>query len=102
MDPSFAESLRRTCLGQNASFDLGSIMDTSPTSFDNTYYKLILQGRGLLTSDQTLLTSPVTKDLVTEFADSLEAFYNAFVESMIKMSSITGGEEVRRNCRAVN
>ncbi|KAL9272620.1 Peroxidase 64-like protein [Drosera capensis] len=59
---------------------------------------LILQGRGLLTSDQTFLTSLVTKDLVTEFADSQEAFYNAFVESMIKMSSITGGVEVRRNC----
>lgn len=77
-------------------------MDPSPTTFDNTYFKLILQGKGLFSSDQALLTSSDTKDLVSKFANSHEAFSTAFVKAMVTMSSITGGEEVRKDCRVVN
>lgn len=77
-------------------------MDPSPTTFDNTYYKLILQGKSLFSSDQALLTNPKTKNLVSEFAASKKAFYEAFVKSMIKMSSINGGQEIRKDCRVVN
>lgn len=77
-------------------------MDPSPTTFDNTYYKLILQGRSLFSSDQALLTFPKTKNLVSKFASSKQAFTEAFVNSMIKMSSITGGQEIRKHCGVVN
>lgn len=77
-------------------------MDTSSTTFDNNYYKLILQGKSLFSSDKSLLDLPKTKDLVSKFASSHEAFSEAFVKSMIKMSSITGGQEVRKDCRVVN
>jgi peroxidase len=77
-------------------------MVPSSTTFNNTYYKLVLQGEGLFSSDQALLNNPRTKHLVRKFADSPEAFRKAFVISMIKMSSITGGEEIRRNCSVVN
>jgi peroxidase len=77
-------------------------MDPSSTTFDNTYYRLILQGKGLFSSDQALLNNPKTKDLVSKFASSEEAFRKAFVNSMIKMSSITGGQEIRKDCRVVN
>ena len=77
-------------------------MDPSPTTFDNTYYKLILQGRSLFSSDHALLTFPKTKNLVYKFASSKESFTKAFVNSMIKMSSITGGQEIRKHCRVVN
>lgn len=77
-------------------------MDPSSTTFDNTYYKLILQGKGLFSSDQALLTTPKTKDLVSRFATSKDTFYKAFVNSMIKMSSLTGGQEIRKDCRVVN
>lgn len=77
-------------------------MDPSSTTFDNAYYKLILQGKSLFSSDQALLSFPKTKNLVTKFATSKEAFLDAFVNSMIKMSSITGGQEVRKDCRIVN
>jgi peroxidase len=40
--------------------------------------------------------------LVTKFASSKANFNKAFVSSMIKMSSITGGQEVRKDCRVVN
>ncbi|XP_057962610.1 peroxidase 64 [Malania oleifera] len=102
MNPSFAASLRRICPAQNKAKNAGATMDPSPTTFDNTYYKLILQGRSLFSSDQALLTAPKTKDLVSKFATSKGAFSKAFVKSMIKMSSITAGQEVRKDCRVVN
>ncbi|XP_010680401.1 peroxidase 64 [Beta vulgaris subsp. vulgaris] len=102
INPSFAASLKRVCPAHNQVTSAGSSMDPSPTMFDNTYYKLILQGKSLFSSDQALLTSPSTKNLVSQFARSKKAFYDAFAKSMIRMSSITGGQEVRKNCRIVN
>ncbi|KAF2312449.1 hypothetical protein GH714_034710 [Hevea brasiliensis] len=101
MNPSFAASLRSVCPKNNGK-NAGSPMDPSSTTFDNTYFKLILQGKTLFSSDQALLTSTVTKDLVSKFASSKDTFSKAFVKSMIKMSSITGGQEVRKDCRVVN
>ncbi|KAK9129407.1 LOW QUALITY PROTEIN: hypothetical protein Sjap_009894 [Stephania japonica] len=76
-------------------------MDPSSTTFDNTYYKLLLQGKSLFSSDQALLTNPKTQQLVSKFASSQKAFYDAFVKSMIKMSSLNGGQEVRLDCKVV-
>lgn len=102
MQPSFASSLKSICPIHNKVKNAGTTMDPSSTTFDNTYYKLILQKKGLFSSDQALLASPKTKDLVSKFASSQEAFSKAFVNSMIKMSSITGGQEVRKDCRVIN
>jgi peroxidase len=102
MNPSFAGSLRGVCPIKNKPKNAGTAMDPSSTTFDNTYFKLILQGKGLFSSDQALLSNPKTKELVSNFAGSQEAFRKAFVNSMIKMSSITGGQEIRKDCRVVN
>ncbi|GLU19729.1 hypothetical protein SLE2022_359610 [Rubroshorea leprosula] len=102
MQPSFAATLRSVCPANNAAKNAGATMDPSSTTFDNTYYKLILQGKALFSSDEALLTTPNTKDLVSKFAGSQVAFSEAFVKSMIKMSSLTGGQEVRKDCRVVN
>ncbi|KAK1403091.1 Peroxidase [Heracleum sosnowskyi] len=102
MHPGLASSLKSTCPINNRPRNAGSNMDPSPTTFDNTYYKLILQGKSLFSSDQALLTSPKTKSLVSKFSSSQDAFYKAFVKSMIKMSSINGGQEIRKDCRVVN
>ncbi|KAF8113923.1 hypothetical protein N665_0044s0036 [Sinapis alba] len=77
-------------------------MDKSTTSFDNIYYKMLMQGKSLFSSDQALLTTPSTKKLVVKYASSMEEYKRAFVKSIIKMSSISGnGNEVRLNCRRV-
>lgn len=102
MHPSLASVLKSICPTHNKVNSAGSNMDTSPLTFDNTYYKLILQGKGLFSSDQSLLTSPKAKALVSKFGASKEAFFTAFVNSMIKMSSIHGGQEIRKDCRVVN
>ncbi|XWS45592.1 hypothetical protein CRYUN_Cryun15aG0149700 [Craigia yunnanensis] len=102
MHPSFAASLRSVCPINNKAKNTGATMDPSSTTFDNTYYKLILQGKTLFSSDQALLTNPKTKDLVYKFASSKQTFEKAFINSMIKMSSLNGGQEIRKNCRIVN
>ncbi|KAK9948353.1 hypothetical protein M0R45_003934 [Rubus argutus] len=99
---SFAASLKNICPIKNRPKNAGATMDPSSTTFDNTYFKLILQGKSLFSSDQALLNFPKTKNLVTKFASSQEAFLDAFVNSMIKMSSITGGQEIRKDCKVVN
>ncbi|KAL4582760.1 hypothetical protein LXL04_007319 [Taraxacum kok-saghyz] len=100
---SFASSLRRVCPIKNNAKNAGVTMDPySSTTFDNTYYQLILQHKALFSTDNALLSSPMTKSLVYKFARSKDAFFKAFVKSLIKLSSINGGQEIRKDCRVVN
>ncbi|KAK5831624.1 peroxidase 64-like [Gossypium arboreum] len=101
MNPSFASKLRSVCPAHNKVKNAGSPLDSSNLIFDNAYYKLLLQGNSIFSSDQALLTTPKTKALVSKFANSQKAFEKAFVESMIKMSSLAGGQEIRLDCRVV-
>lgn len=81
----------------------GANLDSTPTIFDNAYYKLLLQGKSIFSSDHALLSSSTTKPLVQKFAASQNEFFEAFVKSMIKMGSISGGgNEIRLNCRVTN
>lgn len=102
LNPSFASKLKSICPIINQVKNAGTTLDASSTTFDNTYYKLILQRKGIFSSDQVLIDTPYTKDLVSKFATSQDAFYKAFVKSMVKMSSINGGQEIRKDCRVVN
>ncbi|XP_077231317.1 peroxidase 64-like [Tasmannia lanceolata] len=102
LNPSFAASLRNVCPAHNTAKNAGSTMDSSSAAFDNTYYKLLIQGKSLFSSDQALMSTAQTKALVYKFASSQEAFKEAFAMSMIRMSSLNGGQEVRLDCRVVN
>ncbi|GMN35855.1 hypothetical protein TIFTF001_005575 [Ficus carica] len=102
LHPSFAASLRSVCPAHNKVKNAGTTLDSTTTIFDNAYYKLLLQGKSVFSSDQALLTTPKTKALVSNFACSKEEFEKAFVKSMIRMSSITGGgQEIRLDCKVV-
>lgn len=103
MDRSFAATLTQVCPLNNKVKNAGAFLDSTPTQFDSAYFKLLVQGKSLFSSDQALLTSSITRPLVHKFAASKEEFFEAFVKSMIKMSSINGGgTEIRLDCRAVN
>lgn len=102
LQPAFAASLRSICPARNKVKNAGSAMDSTSTVFDNVYFKLLLQGRSIFSSDQSLLSNPKTKALVSRFANEQHLFEKAFVKSMVKMSQIAGaGQEVRLNCRVV-
>ncbi|KAL2348644.1 hypothetical protein Fmac_002644 [Flemingia macrophylla] len=102
LNPSIEAKLKSICPLKSQAKNAGTSMDPSSTTFDNTYYKLVLQQKGLFSSDQALLDNPDTKNLVKKFATSKKAFFDAFAKSMIKMGSINGGQEVRKNCRVIN
>ncbi|KAJ0570242.1 putative peroxidase [Helianthus annuus] len=102
LQSSFAARLKSICPAHNTVKKAGANLDSTPTTFDNRYYKLLLQGKSIFSSDQALVTMANTKTLVSKFASSQHEFEKAFVKSMIKMSSIHGGQEVRLDCRVVN
>lgn len=79
--------------------------------FDNHYFQNLLTGKGLLSSDQLLISSDLadttsTKSLVQSYSSNSNLFLADFANSMIKMGSIsplTGSAgEIRKNCRVVN
>ncbi|KAI4368962.1 hypothetical protein MLD38_017460 [Melastoma candidum] len=82
----------------------------TPYLFDNTFYHLLLEGEGLLSSDQEMYSSILaaqTKEVVKRYAADPIAFFEQFSESMVKLGNITTPEsfiegEVRKNCRFIN
>ncbi|KAI3448484.1 hypothetical protein Pfo_005149 [Paulownia fortunei] len=86
MDSNFARELRK--------------------KLDNKYYLNLKNRRGLLTSDQTLLSSTSTVWMVRRNAKHGASWANKFADAMVKMGYIdvlTGNQgEIRMNCRVVN
>lgn len=103
IEPKFREKLDKLCpLGgdENVTGDL----DATPQQFDNQYFKDLVSGRGFLNSDQTLFTHRRTREIVRLYSKDQSAFFQAFVEGMLKMGDLQSGRagEIRRNCRVVN
>lgn len=81
----------------------------TPAKFDNHYYINILEGKGLLGSDNVLISQDYEGEITEQvwaYASDQKLFFDSFVKSIIKMGNInvlTGSEgEVRRNCRFIN
>ncbi|OAY33437.1 peroxidase 17 [Manihot esculenta] len=103
IESSFREKLDNLCpVGGNE--NVTGDLDSTPIVFDNIYFKDLVAGRGFLNSDQTLYTFPETRDYVELFSKDQQAFFDAFVEGMIKMGDLQSGRpgEIRTNCRVVN
>ncbi|OEL34141.1 Peroxidase N [Dichanthelium oligosanthes] len=110
LNASLATSLQALCQGgdgnQTAALDAGSA-----DAFDNHYFQNLLTNRGLLSSDQGLLSSAdaganATRPLVQLYSANSERFLCDFRRSMLRMGNIrplTGSAgQIRKNCRAVN
>ena len=99
---SFAASLKKQC--PTAQLTTRVVLDSTARKFDPQYFKDIIRGRGLLTSDQTLLSDSRTEGQV--YANSGAAFYRNFGDAMVAMSRVgvlTGGSgEIRRVIGQVN
>ncbi|KAF2312344.1 hypothetical protein GH714_034308 [Hevea brasiliensis] len=107
LDQSYAAQLRTRCPRSGGDQNLFFLDFVSPTKFDNSYFKNILASKGLLNSDQVLLTkSEASMDLVKKYAENNKLFFEQFAKSMIKIGNIsplTGPRgEVRKNCRRIN
>ncbi|KAG2694310.1 hypothetical protein I3843_08G131800 [Carya illinoinensis] len=108
LDPSYAAQLRKRCPRSGGDQNLFFLDFVSPTKFDNSYYKNLLAFKGLLNSDQVLLTkSEASMKLVKQYAENGKLFLEQFPRSMIKMGNIspltgTSRGEIRKNCRKIN
>ncbi|KAG6647056.1 peroxidase 72-like [Carya illinoinensis] len=106
-DQSYAAQLRTRCPRSGGDQNLFFLDFVSPTKFDNSYFKNLLSSRGLLSSDQVLLTkNEASMELVKIYSENNELFFEQFAQSMIKMGNITpltgSRGEIRKNCRKIN
>ncbi|KAL9225820.1 hypothetical protein vseg_001701 [Gypsophila vaccaria] len=103
-------SLRSVCPAVGGDRNVSALDYITPELFDNSYYQLLLQGEGLLNSDQEMYSSLLgveTRHLVQQYAEDPLEFFKQFAESMVKMGNITNADgfsdgEVRMNCRFIN
>lgn len=104
---SYAAQLRTQCPRSGGDQNLFFLDFVSPTMFDNSYFKNLLASKGLLNSDQVLVTkSAASLELVKKYAQNNELFFEQFAKSMVKMGNIsplTGLRgEIRKSCRKIN
>lgn len=73
---------------------------------DNNYFKNLRQRKGLLQSDQVLLSGGSTDSIVSEYSNSPRAFASDFAAAMIRMgdiSPLTGQNGIIRTvCGSLN
>ncbi|KAK6925719.1 hem peroxidase, partial [Dillenia turbinata] len=107
MNPTYLEELKAICPQGGNQTVLTSLDPTTPDAFDQNYYSNLLANKGLFRSDQVLFSTEEadTIEIVNTFSKDERAFFEAFARSMINMGNIkplTGGGEVRVNCRKPN
>ncbi|KAH7845656.1 hypothetical protein Vadar_004477 [Vaccinium darrowii] len=108
LERNYYNGLKTYCPRSGGDNNIFPLDLASPIRFDNTYFELILWGKGLLNSDEVLLTENVgkTMELVTEYAKNEGIFFGQFAKSMVTMGNIsplTGSHgEIRKNCHWIN
>lgn len=107
IDASFAKTRQGNCpSASNSGNNLAPLDLQTPTSFDNNYYKNLVNQKGLLHSDQQLFSGGSTNALVQTYSSKPSQFNSDFVTAMINMGDIkplTGSNgEIRKNCRKTN
>lgn len=107
MNPQYAKGLRELCADYKNKTEMAAFNDVmTPGKFDNMYYKNLMEGLGLLASDQLMVSDPRTKSFVEVYAANQTAFFDEFGRAIEKVSLFsikTGNDgEVRRRCDAFN
>ncbi|MED6149574.1 Peroxidase 72 [Stylosanthes scabra] len=107
LDQNYAAELRSRCPRSGGDQNLFFLDYVTPFKFDNSYFKNLLAYKGLLNSDEVLLTkNQESAELVKNYAENNDLFFEQFAKSMIKMGNIyplTGSRgEIRTNCRRIN
>ncbi|GER34400.1 peroxidase superfamily protein [Striga asiatica] len=107
LDRQYASQLTKMCQA-GASDDSVTVENdpASPQQFDNNYYKILLEHRGLFQSDSALLNDVRTRDRVMEFADSQDSFFESWGVSFLKLVSVgvktDEDGEIRQLCAVSN
>lgn len=106
IDAGFASTRKRGCPASGQDSNLAPLDLVTPNSFDNNYYKNLMQKKGLLHSDQVLFNGGSADSIVSEYSKKPSTFKSDFAAAMIKMGDIdplTGQNGIiRRICSSVN
>lgn len=106
LDSSLATSLKSNCPSSGGDNNLSPLDETSPTSFDNSYFTNLVNQKGLLHSDQQLFSGGSTNSQVNTYSTNSGTFLTDFANAMVKMgnlSPLTGSNgQIRTNCKNVN
>ncbi|CAN4080858.1 unnamed protein product [Withania somnifera] len=106
VDAGFASTRRRQCPQEDQNGNLAPLDLVTPNQLDNNYFKNLRQRKGLLQSDQVLLSGGSTDDIVLEYSNSPRAFASDFAAAMIRMgdiSPLTGQKGIIRTvCGSIN
>ncbi|KAJ7015525.1 hypothetical protein NC653_004737 [Populus alba x Populus x berolinensis] len=87
IDAGFASTRRRNCpsASGNGNNNLAPLDLVTPNSFDNNYFRNLIQRRGLLQSDQVLFSGQSTDSIVTEYSRNPSLFSSDFAAAMLRM-----------------
>ncbi|XP_020217995.1 peroxidase 20 [Cajanus cajan] len=106
---NFRRILKSICPVEGRDSKFAPLDFQTPKRFDNHYFINILEGKGLLGSDNVLISQDLDGKITEQvwaYASNEKLFFASFAKSMIKMGNInvlTGNEgEIRRHCRFVN
>jgi len=109
LDTTYLKQLRAVCPQTGTDNNQTTPLDpVTPIKFDVNYYKNVVAGKGLLSSDEILYSTKGsrTAGLVKSYTTNKHGFFKQFAASMIKMGNITpltGSKgEIRKNCRRMN
>ncbi|XP_055808630.1 cationic peroxidase 1-like [Solanum dulcamara] len=106
INASFATSVKSNCPQSGGDNNISPLDTTSPTIFDNFYYKNLRIQKGLLHSDQQLFNGGSTDSIVNTYSSNSATFFTDFANAMVKMgnlSPLTGTNgQIRKNCRKTN
>ncbi|XP_073226037.1 lignin-forming anionic peroxidase-like isoform X1 [Cicer arietinum] len=109
IDAGFSSTRQRGCpLSSSTTNDqkLAALDLVTPNSFDNNYFKNLIQKKGLLQSDQVLFSGGSTDSIVSEYSKNPTTFKSDFAAAMIKMGDIqpltASAGVIRSICSAVN
>ncbi|KAF9676566.1 hypothetical protein SADUNF_Sadunf08G0015500 [Salix dunnii] len=106
IDAGFASTRRRRCPRVGSDATLTPLDLVTPNSFNNNYFKNLMQKKGLLQSDQVLFNGGSTDSIVSEYSRNPAKFRSDFGSATIKMGDIgvlTGSAgQIRRICSAIN
>ncbi|KAJ0669339.1 putative peroxidase [Helianthus annuus] len=88
IDSGFASTRRRGCHTKDGGANLAPLDLVTPNSFDNNYFRNLVQKKGLLESDQVMFSGGSTDNIVREYSGNTLKFKSDFAAAMVKMSEI--------------
>ncbi|XP_021730996.1 peroxidase 39-like [Chenopodium quinoa] len=105
LDPNYADFLRTQCKNSTDRITTVAMDPGSSVSFDNHYFEILKDRKGLFVSDAALLTDDDARRFALKLLNP-KKFFDEFAKSMEKMGAIgvlTGSQgQIRKHCSLVN